>query len=91
MPSLWGAMAFRVQLMPQTVQVLSCCQATVRERVLHELGAVFSGPMLGIRSPGGQERCDAFLLPSGFRVRYAVDHEHGLAHLLELQGPEEAS
>jgi hypothetical protein len=82
-------MAFRLQLMPQTVQVLSCCEATVRERVLHELGAVFSGPMLEKQRPGGPESRGACLLPSGFRVRYAVDHEHGLAHLLELRGPEE--
>ncbi|MBN1205158.1 MAG: hypothetical protein JXB05_09565 [Myxococcaceae bacterium] len=82
-------MAFRLQLMPQTVKMLSCCQAAVRERVLHELGAIFSGPMLGAESHGGAESFAACRLPSGFHVRYAVDHEHGLAHLLELRGPEE--
>lgn len=91
MPSL-DTMAFRLQLTPQTVQVLSCCQAAVRERVLHELGAIFSGPMLGTeRGVVEKEGSCACLLPSGFHVRYAVDWQHGLAYLLELRSPEEES
>jgi hypothetical protein len=84
-------MAFRLQLMPQAVSVLSTCPAAVRERVLHELGAIFSGPLLGQESqepgPEGSSICQ---LPSGFRVLYSVDWKHGLLHLLELRSPEEA-
>ncbi|WP_224244887.1 hypothetical protein [Hyalangium gracile] len=83
-------MAFRLQFMPQAVGVLSACQPAVRERVLHELGAIFSGPLLGTESQTpGTEHAGACLLPSGFHVHYAVDWKHGLLHLLELRGPDE--
>jgi hypothetical protein len=83
-------MAFRLQLMPQAVGVLSSCRAAVRERVLHELGAIFSGPLLGTRGQGpGMESSGMCVLASGFRVQYSVDWKHGLLHLLELRSPEE--
>jgi hypothetical protein len=84
-------MAFRFQLMPQAVGVLSACDAAVRERVLYELGAIFSGPLLGTEGQTpGTEHSGACLLPSGFHVLYAVDWKHGVLHLLELRGPDEA-
>ena len=83
-------MAFRLQLMPQAVGVLSACRAAVRERVLHELGAIFSGPLLGTEGQRpGTESVGTCLLPSGFIVQYSVDWKHGLLHLLELRSPEE--
>ena len=90
MASLCRAMAFRLQLMPQVVRVLSTCDAAVRERVLHELGAIFSGPLLGTGLPGsGLEHVGECLIPSGFHVNYAADWKHGVLHLRELRGPEE--
>jgi hypothetical protein len=83
-------MAFRLQLMPQAVRVLSACPAAVRERVLNELGAIFSGPLLGQEGQtSGAEGASACQLPSGFHVLYSVDWKHGLLHLLELRSPEE--
>lgn len=83
-------MAFRVQLMPQAVRVLSTCEAAVRERVLNELGAIFSEPLLGIgRHASETEHVGECLLPSGFQVHYAVDWKHGVLHLRELRSPEE--
>ncbi|WP_224362664.1 hypothetical protein [Hyalangium versicolor] len=83
-------MAFRLQFMPQAVGVLSACQPAVRERVLHELGAIFSGPLLGTQGQtAGAEHSGACLLPSGFHVHYAVDWKHGLLHLLELKSPDD--
>ena len=83
-------MAFRLQLMPQAVRVLSTCGAVVRERVLHELGAIFSGPLLGTGSQAPEaEHVGDCLLPSGFQVHYAVDWKHGVLHLRELRSPEE--
>jgi hypothetical protein len=83
-------MAFRFQLMPQAVRVLSTCPAAVRERLLHELGAVFSGPLLEAgHSAGGSQSSGVCVLPSGFQVQYAVDLRHGVLHLVELRGPEE--
>lgn len=83
-------MAFRLQLMPQAVRVLSTCPAAVRERVLHELGGIFSGPLLSPQDyqteAEGARQCQ---LPSGFHVLYSVDWTHGLLHLLELRGPDE--
>jgi hypothetical protein len=62
----------------------------VRERVLHELGAIFSGPLLGQESQAPRaEGPSVCQLPSGFRVLYSVDWKHGLLHLLELRSPEE--
>ncbi|SEM39825.1 hypothetical protein SAMN05444354_11638 [Stigmatella aurantiaca] len=81
-------MAFRLQLAPQTVGLLSNCQATVRERVLSELGEVFSGPLLRAGKPVSESTTGGdFTLPSGFHVRYALDRGHGLLHLLELRAP----
>ncbi|MDC0712665.1 hypothetical protein POL68_29650 [Stigmatella sp. ncwal1] len=81
-------MAFRLQLAPQTVGLLSSCQATVRERVLNELGEVFSGPLLRAGKPvSGTTTGGDFTLPCGFHVRYALDRGHGLLHLLELRAP----
>jgi hypothetical protein len=83
-------MAFRLQLTPQAVRVLSTCPAPVRERVLHELGATFSGPLLGQEHPKrGAEGSSVCQLPSGFHVLYSVDWKQGLLHLLELRSPEE--
>lgn len=83
-------MAFRLQLMPQAVRALSACEAAVRERVLHELGAIFSAPLLGTRGQCTEEASTGTcLLPSGFHVQYSVDWKHGLLHLLELRGPDE--
>lgn len=85
-------MAFRLQLLPQAVRVLSTCEAAVRERVLHELGASFSGPLLGARREGaGSQSAGACFLPSGFHVSYAVDWQHGVLHLLELRRPEQGA
>jgi hypothetical protein len=79
-------MAFRLQLMPQAVRVLSACEAAVRERVLHELGAIFSGPLLGTQSEAPQaEYAGECLLASGFHVQYAVDWKHGVLRLLDLR------
>jgi hypothetical protein len=90
MLSLGPTMAFRLQLMPQAVRVLSTCPAAVRECVLHELGAIFSGPLLGLEGQGaGMEGAGVRQLPSGYHVRYSVDWKHGLLHLLELWSPEE--
>ncbi len=84
------AMAFRLQLMPQAVRVLSSCKAAVREQVLHEIGAIFSGPLLSTEDPRLQvESTGMCLLPSGFQVQYSVDWSHGLLHLLELRVPDE--
>jgi hypothetical protein len=86
---LLGTMAFRLQLTPEAVRVLSTCEARVRERVLHELGSLFAGPLLGMDSQfPGETAPGACSLPSGFRVRYALDRVHGLLHLLELRAPE---
>lgn len=76
--------------MPQAVRVLSALPAAVRERVLHELGGIFSGPLLGPQDPrpGAEGPCEC-QLPSGFQVLYSVDWTHGLLHLLEVRGPEE--
>ena len=83
-------MAFRLQLMPQAVRALSSYEAAVRERVLSELGAIFSGPLLGTALRGSEsEHVGECLLPSGFHVNYAVDWKHGVLHLRELHGPEE--
>jgi hypothetical protein len=83
-------MAFRLQLTPQAVRVLSACKAAVRERVLHELGAIFSGPLLSIEGQRPQVESTCMCeLPSGFHVQYAVDWKRGLLHLLELRGPNE--
>jgi hypothetical protein len=83
-------MAFRLQLMPQAVRVLSTCSAAVRERVLHELGAIFSGPLLSAKGQRPQVECTGDCeLPSGFHVQYSVDWKRGLLHLLELRGPDE--
>lgn len=82
-------MAFRLQLTPEAVRVLSSCDAAVRERVLHELGDLFSGPLLGRDSPLlAGAASGACSLPSGFRVHYALDRVHGLLHLLELRAPD---
>jgi len=82
-------MAFRLQLTPEAVRVLSACSASVRERVLHELGGIFAGPLLGLESQiPGETASGACQLPSGFRVYYALDRVHGLLHLLELRAPE---
>jgi hypothetical protein len=85
-------MAFRLQLAPEAVRVLSSCQSTLRERLLHELGAIFTGSLLDVdgREPG-EDTSGACALPSGFLARYALDWKHGLVHLLELRGPEEAN
>jgi hypothetical protein len=69
--------------------VLSTCQAAVRERVLHELGASFLGPLLGTERQRPEEGLGMCQLPSGFRVQYRVDWRHGLLYLLELHSPEE--
>jgi len=83
-------MAFRLKLMPQAVRVLSTCEAAARERVLHELGAIFSAPLLGTEGPCSEdESTSTCLLPSGFHVQYSVDWKHSLLHLLELRGPDE--
>jgi hypothetical protein len=83
-------MAFRLQLTPQAVRVLSTCKAAVRERVLHELGAIFSGPLLSTEGQRPQAESTGMCeLPSGFHVQYSVDWKHGLLHLLELRGPDE--
>jgi hypothetical protein len=90
--SFVNAMAFRLQLTPQAVRVLSTCKAPVRERVLHELGAIFSGPLLSREGQRPQdESTGACQLPSGFHVQYTVDWKHGLLHLLELRSPDEAA
>lgn len=69
--------------------MLSSCDAAVRERVLHELGGIFAGPLLGLDSQvPGETASGACFLPSGFRVHYALDRVHGLLHLLELRAPE---
>lgn len=82
-------MAFRLQLTPEAVHVLSSCEARVRERVLHELGGVFASSLLGLDSQvPGEADTGACSLPSGFRVRYALDRVHGLLHLLEIRAPE---
>ncbi|MDY7230027.1 hypothetical protein [Hyalangium rubrum] len=82
-------MAFRLQLTPDAVRVLSTCRAAVREQVLHELGDVFAGPLLSLEARGpGPEASGTRLLPSGFHVRYALDVKRGLLLLLELQEPE---
>jgi hypothetical protein len=81
-------MAFRLQLAPQTVGLLSSCQAAVRERILSELGEVFSGPLLRAGKQVSENTTGGdFTLPSGFHVRYALDRGHGLLHLLELRAP----
>jgi hypothetical protein len=83
-------MAFRLQLMPQAVGVLSTCKAAVRERVLHELGATFSGPLLSTEGQRFEEESKGTCqLPSGFQVQYSVDWKHSHLHLLELHGPDE--
>jgi hypothetical protein len=83
-------MAFRLQLMPQAVRVLSTCEAAARERVLHELGAIFSAPLLGTEGSCSEEKSTGTcLLPSGFHVQYSVDWKHSLLHLIELHGPDE--
>jgi hypothetical protein len=85
-------MAFRLQLMPQAVRALSTCKAPVRERVLHELGAIFSGPLLSTEGQRPEVECTGTcLLPSGFHVQYSVDWKRGLLHLLELHGPDEGA
>ncbi len=88
-------MAFRLQLTPQAVRVLSCCKAAVRELVLHELGATLTGPLLRASCQRlGEDIAGACSLPSGVQVRYVMDEEHGLLLLLELrvpQGSEEVS
>ncbi len=84
-----ATMALRLQLTSEAVRVLSACDAAVRERVLHELGDIFAGPLLGLGAQAPREEAlGACSLPSGFRVRYALDRQHGLLHLLELWGPE---
>jgi hypothetical protein len=83
-------MAFRLQLMPQAVRVLTTSEAAVRERVLHELGAIFSAPLLGAGDQCSEEESTgSCLLPSGFHVQYSVDWKHSLLHLLELRSPDE--
>jgi hypothetical protein len=83
-------MAFRLQLMPQAVRVLSTCKAAVRERLLHELGAIFSGPLLSTEDQRPEvESTGRCQLPSGYHVQYSVDWKRGLLHLLELHGPDE--
>ncbi|HVG64207.1 MAG TPA: hypothetical protein VNA24_36925 [Hyalangium sp.] len=75
--------------MPQAVRVLSTSEAAVRERVLHELGAIFSAPLLGMEGQCSEEESTGTcLLPSGFRVQYSMDRKHSLLHLLELRGPD---
>jgi hypothetical protein len=81
-------MAFRLQLTPEAVRVLSACDAAVRERVLHELSHIFAGPLLGLEAQAPGEASGACRLPSGFRVHYALDRQHGLLHLLQLRQPE---
>ena len=82
-------MAFRLQLTPEAVRVLSTCEARVRERVLHELGGIFASSLLSLDSQvPGEAASGACYLPSGFRVHYALDRGHGLLHLLELRAPE---
>ncbi len=82
-------MAFRLQLTPEAVRVLSTCEARVRERVLHELGGIFASSLLSLDSQvPGEATSGACCLPSGFRVHYALDRGHGLLHLLELRAPE---
>jgi hypothetical protein len=92
MSSFGTTMALRLQLAPEAVRVLSGCQPALRERLLHELGAIFTGSLLdaGCQGPGA-DTSGACALPSGFHVRYALDGKQGLLHLLELQCPEEAS
>jgi hypothetical protein len=83
-------MAFRLQLTPQAVRVLSTCKAAVRERVLHELGAIFSGPLLGTEGHRSEEESTGTCqLPSGFQVQYSVDWSRSLLHLLELRVPDD--
>jgi hypothetical protein len=87
--TLTAIMAFRLQLTPEAVRVLSACDAAVRERVLHELGDIFAGPLLGLDTQASREEAlGTCCLPSGFQVRYALDRQHGLLHLLELWRPE---
>jgi hypothetical protein len=89
MLTMTGTMAFRLQLTPEAVRVLSACDAAVRERVLHELGHIFAGPLLGLEFQApGEEASGVCALPSGFLVHYALDRKHGLLHLLTLRGPE---
>jgi hypothetical protein len=57
---------------------------------LHELGAIFSAPLLGTEGPCSEaESTGTCLLPSGFHVQYSVDWKHSLLHLLELRSPDE--
>jgi hypothetical protein len=89
MSRLRGIMAFRLQLAPQAVGVLSNCPAAVRERVLNELGEILAGPLLRAGSDVSMaDSAGACALPSGFQVRYALDRKRGLLHLLELQAPD---
>jgi hypothetical protein len=57
--------------------------------VLHELGDIFAGPLLGLGAQAPAEEASGLCcLPSGFRVHYALDRQHGLLHLLELRAPQ---
>jgi hypothetical protein len=76
-------MAYRFQLEPQVVCVLTACPPSVRERLQEELGA-FVGrlPGLPVPQPG---REGAVVLACGFQVRYRLEPEGGLLRLTALR------
>ncbi len=80
-------MALRLHLAPNALRALSECPAAVRETLQYELGAHFAAPLLhpaGCVPPGTS---GTVVLHSGFHVRYRLELEHGLLHLLELLAP----
>ncbi|NBD10332.1 MULTISPECIES: hypothetical protein [Corallococcus] len=76
-------MAYRFQLEPQVVCMLTACPSAVRERLQEELGALVGRmPSIPVPRPG---REGAVVLASGFQVRYRLEPTEGLLRLTTLR------
>jgi hypothetical protein len=81
-------MALRFTLSHPVARLLSCCPASVRERLLRELSQRLSSSS----SPAPYSHrtgleVGVLRLPSGFQVSYRWDRSHERVEMLDLSSP----
>jgi hypothetical protein len=81
-------MALRFTLSHPVARLLSCCPASVRERLLRELSQRLSGSLAPapFSHRTGLE-VGVLRLPSGFQVSYRWDRSHERVEMLAVSSP----
>ena len=81
-------MALQFTLSHPVARLLSCCPASLRERVLRELSQRLMGS--SVPAPFSQRaglEVGVLRLPSGFQVSYRWDRSHERVEMLNLSSP----